>query len=43
MDGRVGCGREEGVGLDRWESGVRERGGDRAGWMGEWGEGERKG
>ena len=38
MDGGVGCGRKEMEGLeplDRWRSGMRERGGDRAGWMGE--------
>ena len=29
--------------MDGWESGVKERGGSRAGWMGEWGEEERRG
>ena len=43
MDGGVGCGREEGVGQNGWKSGVWERGGGRAGWMGEWGVGERRG
>ena len=29
--------RKKGAGLDGWGSGVRERGGGRAGWIGEWG------
>ena len=35
MDGGVGLGRVEGTWLDGWGSGKRERGMDRAGWMGE--------
>ena len=42
MDGRVGLGREERARLDGSGSGVRERKGGRAGWMGEWSEGERR-
>ena len=43
MDGGVCLGRKKVVGLDGWGSWVRERGGDRAGWMGKWGKGEEKG
>ena len=45
MDGGVGCEKKEGEGLeplDRWRSGLREREGDRARWMGELDERERK-
>ena len=35
--------REEWTGLDGWWSGMRERGGERAGWMREWGDGESRG
>ena len=43
--GMAGCMKkygEEGAGLDRWRSGVRERGGGRAGGIGERGEGQRR-
>ena len=35
MGAGVGLGREEGAGLDGWGSGMKEREGGRAGWMGE--------
>ena len=35
MDGGVGRGIEKEAGLDGWESGIKERGGVRDGWMGE--------
>ena len=43
MDGGVGLGRDEGAGLDRCGSGMRERGGGVAAWIGEWDAGERRG
>ena len=43
MDRRVGLGREEGAELDVWGNRVRERNGGKVGWMGVWGERERKG
>ena len=43
MGGGVGGGREDGTGLDGCGSGLREKGIDRTGLMGEWDEGERKG
>ena len=43
IDGGVGLGRERGTGLDGLGSGMRERGGGGAGWMGEWDEVERMG
>ena len=43
MNGDVGREGENGAGLDRWRSGVRDRRRDRTGWMREWGAGERRG
>ena len=43
MDGGVGWGREQRSGLVRCGSGMRESGGDWAGWMRDWDEGDRKG
>ena len=43
MDGGEGLGRKRGTGMHGLGSGMRERGLGRAGWIGEWYEGERIG